>query len=506
MSSSVAAAATAATAAKDKKNAKPAVPRVVNTLVCPPEKHISVESAELKAALKARLDLGDRAQFDQLSQLMEGIANFDFYYLKKRMKENFLPFATGARHSTYLQRQGRTLPTTPDLDDKEGKFIADVYEVLRASHYSLLDRDQWQIATSEDFSVSHPVAVNWAYMDSSMLQRFWAQDPERRAIRDDLPEEMADRILVFHRGVGVAKQSGLLIPQKVDLLVEYTVLWLVDLVTGGMTRKLRGGDHEAAAKKIAKVEAAKAKKANGGVSPVPPGSTSASPTPGAGAGGMDAAAKAATAAVDAEGVRGAAAASSSSSAAPSTLAPSVSKRPILSAKRSVRKLSHSVTERGRVEGDRYTMSTHKFAKVVERNTLKRQCPTLLTLLKAFPRSMELQEPTFKDVVVLYRWVLQSQEGLGKRAFRLSLSHSTPGAHAHALPPLPLSQTPPPPRPPPPPQPPQQPRLPGAQASARLWTPPQQVARGAHEGHPQLPQHLRQGVRGDAHGRHGGDLA
>lgn len=28
--------------------------------------------------------------------------------------------------------------------------------------------------------------------------------------------------------------------------------------------------------------------------------------------------------------------------------------------------------------------------------------TLLTLLKAFPRSMELQEPTFKDVVVLYR--------------------------------------------------------------------------------------------------------
>ena len=39
---------------------------------------------------------------------------------------------------------------------------------------------------------------------------------------------------------------------------------------------------------------------------------------------------------------------------------------------------------------------------VERNTLKRQCPTLLTLLKAFPSSMELQEPTFKDVVVLYR--------------------------------------------------------------------------------------------------------
>jgi hypothetical protein len=39
---------------------------------------------------------------------------------------------------------------------------------------------------------------------------------------------------------------------------------------------------------------------------------------------------------------------------------------------------------------------------VERNTLARQCPTLLTLLKAFPTKMELQEPTFKDIVVVYR--------------------------------------------------------------------------------------------------------
>lgn len=39
---------------------------------------------------------------------------------------------------------------------------------------------------------------------------------------------------------------------------------------------------------------------------------------------------------------------------------------------------------------------------MERKTLKRQCPTVLTLLKAFPKVLELQEPTFKDVVVVYR--------------------------------------------------------------------------------------------------------
>lgn len=41
---------------------------------------------------------------------------------------------------------------------------------------------------------------------------------------------------------------------------------------------------------------------------------------------------------------------------------------------------------------------------VERETLARQCPTLLTLLKSFPLNMSLQEPTFKDLVVVYRCV------------------------------------------------------------------------------------------------------
>jgi len=55
-----------------------------------------------------------------------------------------------------------------------------------------------------------------------------------------------------------------------------------------------------------------------------------------------------------------------------------------------------------VAGGQLIQSHHKYAKTVERKTLARQCPTLLTLLKAFPNSMELEEPTFKDIVVLYR--------------------------------------------------------------------------------------------------------
>lgn len=110
----------------------------INTLICPPDRHVSVSNPELKAALKNRLQLEHRAMFDDLCKLIEGVANFDFFDLKQRMRTNFLPFASGARNQIYLQRNTKNLPSTTDLDQKEADFIADVYEVLYASHYRLL--------------------------------------------------------------------------------------------------------------------------------------------------------------------------------------------------------------------------------------------------------------------------------------------------------------------------------------------------------------------------------
>lgn len=56
----------------------------VDTFIAAPEQHISVEAAELKQAIKNRLELEDRAVFDELCKLMEGVANFDFIDLKER--------------------------------------------------------------------------------------------------------------------------------------------------------------------------------------------------------------------------------------------------------------------------------------------------------------------------------------------------------------------------------------------------------------------------------------
>ena len=49
-----------------------------------------------------------------------------------------------------------------------------------------------------------PVEVNWEYMDSSLMQRFWKNHEEERA---DVAS-ISDRILVFHRGISTVSLHG----------------------------------------------------------------------------------------------------------------------------------------------------------------------------------------------------------------------------------------------------------------------------------------------------------
>lgn len=300
----------------------------------PPEKHISAPRDQVLMALRASLPESERARFDELAALMEGVAAFDFVDVKERMRTNFLPFASGARNQVYLQRGSKGLPTTAALDAKELEFVADVFEALRASHYHVLTDREWKIAQAESFKLTLPLEIEWDYMDADLLRRFWDSTPHRRQLRQHLPAEMGDRILVMHRGVGAAKLKGLLISEKLDLLCDYTVVRLINLALS-FVPKAWGGTKLPAAE----LEAKRARK-------------------------------------------------------------EARERELRSNQTLMRQFS---TLRAKVTDDgAYVASDHKFAKAVERVTLKRLCPNVLKLLLAFPRVLELQEPTFKELIVVYR--------------------------------------------------------------------------------------------------------
>lgn len=61
----------------------------------------------------------------------------------------------------------------------------------RASHYTLLTKEEWDLANSENFNLNLPMKVNWDYMDNKLLPKFWKSSPERQAIRANLPDCMA---------------------------------------------------------------------------------------------------------------------------------------------------------------------------------------------------------------------------------------------------------------------------------------------------------------------------
>jgi hypothetical protein len=161
-------------------------------------------------------------------------------------------------------------------------------------------------------------------------------------------------------------------------------------------------------------------------------------------------------------------------------------------------------------------------KVVERVTLKRLCPTVASLLAAFPKVLELQEPTFKELVVVYRCVCMGAGRLAPRARHgaccscfvrvtvvvcatfvgpcsLGLSCAAPFRRldrACAL----RSHPPPPPathaaKHNTPPHRRRQARLPAPQGPVRGVCRPRPQQGGAHAGHPQPQEHLRQGLGG-----------
>lgn len=71
------------------------------------------------------------------------------------MRNNFLPFSSGANNTIYLQRSSKALPTSDVLDEKEDEFIAGAHQPTRLvsgwcctpSVYAWISRDlggtQW---------------------------------------------------------------------------------------------------------------------------------------------------------------------------------------------------------------------------------------------------------------------------------------------------------------------------------------------------------------------------
>ncbi len=214
--------------------------------------------------------------------------------------------------------------------------------------------------------------------------------------------QVADRILVFHRGIGKARIKGLLINEKLDLLTEYLVLNPLDRLLHLLYLRRRpnakggaaaaGGaqftlEDEGTARAMARLDSAVAGELKGGRY-----IASNHKYAKVGRGGCNVGESLVM--ESAVGLWGCAVGWSRGRLSNLGIA--------------------SSQQRGLTlcEFTRTRRPIPTRTQVVERVTLKRLCPTVFTLLKSLPLTLELQEPTFSDVVVLYRWVYLGGGGGG----------------------------------------------------------------------------------------------
>ena len=117
------------------------------TFEVPPEKHIGVELSEISAVLKGTLNLDDVASFDDVSKLLESLAQFESGELRRRLKNSFRRFSAGARKEAPLTRKDQPLPQEQNLALSEQRFLTDLSQLLAMCHFEPLTQHEWDTAT-----------------------------------------------------------------------------------------------------------------------------------------------------------------------------------------------------------------------------------------------------------------------------------------------------------------------------------------------------------------------
>lgn len=243
------------------------------------------------------------------------------------------------------------------LHGKESFFLLFFYLVLFSSAHPF-SRTSLSPCTGKPQQFNSPVEVNWDALDTELLSSFWAAG---RARERALAAPVSDRILIYHRGVKTVKASGRFIDDKIDLLVDYLLIGPATRAAGAVAKavsNVRGGSGNGSNEGASADVAMRLQQLASGVSSAPSSN-----------------AEAAAAAAEADGATAEGAARAAKEAEAAAAAQAAAEKLVLA---------------------------HDAAQSVRRVTFRHLMPSTASVLKSFPTVLTIEEPAYKDVVVLYR--------------------------------------------------------------------------------------------------------
>uniref|UniRef100_A0A383VX35 Uncharacterized protein n=1 Tax=Tetradesmus obliquus TaxID=3088 RepID=A0A383VX35_TETOB len=250
------------------------MPTSSDLVVCPPDRQLHVDYLHLKAVLAGELaqvaDASARAQVQQLLLLLELITHVEYMEVSRAVKSAMAATKPMLSADEAAAMAG-SCPSS--LQAQEQLLLDSFVSLLLEGRYFPLSAQEWAVAQRQQFTFDIPVQIDWTVLDDQLLSRFWQRHQQDTAAaathssdtatssssssssggrlsselyssatysagsssssssspfgglldRSQLPD-FADRMLVFHRGVGVATAEGLYLDKKLDLLAEYLLV------------------------------------------------------------------------------------------------------------------------------------------------------------------------------------------------------------------------------------------------------------------------------------------
>lgn len=231
-----------------------------------PERFISIPDSELVTRLEQTLFHQKHSDNDKINtskpttsrelrkvqEMIEALCAAEFHGLAKSLESDFTFFARAAAGTPNSDNPKELDPTSfeDELGAQESNFLLNLVQLLETSQYKMLRNDEWEAALAEEFLLTLPVAVNWEAMDASVLPRALWSGAHHHLLRSQAPPQLADRILIFHRGIDIAHIQGHFWSQKIDFLLSFFIIqplfnffcWLIHKV--GIDKFYRGLESE----------------------------------------------------------------------------------------------------------------------------------------------------------------------------------------------------------------------------------------------------------------------
>ena len=103
-----------------------------------------------------------------------------------------------------------------DVEALSDRFIDGLCALMQRANFRLFSQREWGFAQAENFMFTLPVDVAWEHLDSSTISRLFVRHPHLGLQAAPL----ARRVLVFHRGSGMARMTSFFLDEKVDMLID----------------------------------------------------------------------------------------------------------------------------------------------------------------------------------------------------------------------------------------------------------------------------------------------